>query len=418
MFVKVFKDDILEGLQKAANIIPAKTGAAFLRTIWLKAEGEGVSIMATDSNLEFHGSYAAEVVEEGLAGVQGRSFYDLVRKLPQGQIALKLDTEKRNLLIEQGSRKYKLPTNEVSWFQNFSAFPDEGEPVVWSGDFLTELIDRIRFCISDEDTMEAISCLSMKPASGSGGPGATNTGATEEAGEAKAIEACGLNGHQFAMLRFLNDDIAAILPEDGVLIQKKYVDELKKWLSFSEVELAMGGKRLFFRAQSGGAGAAGGPGATAMQARETFSLPLSYYQYPDYKNFLAKLGADEVSTLEVDRVELTESLERLLIFNTDNNRCTYFDMDGTELTLSSQGHDVGTANEVLEAGYAGALKRIAFPTRNLIEITGHFGSERLKLTLTGAEGPCGITGADDPDYLVIIMPMKIVEETYYSEEEA
>jgi DNA polymerase-3 subunit beta len=36
--------------------------------------------------------------------------------------------------------------------------------------------------------------------------------------------------------------------------------------------------------------------------------------------------------------------------------------------------------------------------------------------MTGTEGPCGIRGDDDPDYLVIIMPMKIVEETFYNEE--
>jgi DNA polymerase-3 subunit beta len=41
----------------------------------------------------------------------------------------------------------------------------------------------------------------------------------------------------------------------------------------------------------------------------------------------------------------------------------------------------------------------------------------MRFTLTGTEGPCGLTGENDPDYLVIVMPMKIVEETYYSEEE-
>ena len=38
------------------------------------------------------------------------------------------------------------------------------------------------------------------------------------------------------------------------------------------------------------------------------------------------------------------------------------------------------------------------------------------LILTGGEGPCGVRGEDDPEYTVIVMPMKIVEETYYSEE--
>ncbi|MGE4299600.1 MAG: DNA polymerase III subunit beta [Desulfovibrionaceae bacterium] len=390
MFLKVFKDDIIEGLQKSANIIPAKTGAAYLRTIWLKADAASLHILATDSNLEFCGAYAANIVEEGLAGVQGRSFYDLLRKLPAGEITFKLDAERKNLLIEQGTRKYKLPTNDAAWFQDFSGFP-ENESVFWSGDFLQECIDKVRYCISDEDTMEAIACMSMKAVAA---PAAGNE-------EAKHIEACGLNGHQFAMLGFVNEDLSALLPEGGILVQKKYIEELKRWLTTDEIELNISNKRLFFRTGD---------------KKETFSLPLSSYQYPDYHNFLSKLKGD-VSTLEVDRQELLDSLDRLLIFNTDSNRCTYFNLNGSELELTTQGQEVGTANEFLEAVYNGSLRKIAFPTRNLIEIMNHFQSEKLLFTLTGSEGPCGISGSDDPEYTVIIMPMKIVEETYYSEED-
>ena len=39
------------------------------------------------------------------------------------------------------------------------------------------------------------------------------------------------------------------------------------------------------------------------------------------------------------------------------------------------------------------------------------------MVFTGGEGPCGITGPDDPDYQVIIMPMKILEDTQFSEEQ-
>ena len=64
------------------------------------------------------------------------------------------------------------------------------------------------------------------------------------------------------------------------------------------------------------------------------------------------------------------------------------------------------------------ITKIAFPTRNLIEIMSHFASKQISFVLTGSEGPCGVKGDEDPDYLVIIMPMKIVEETYYTEEDA
>ncbi|WP_022661968.1 DNA polymerase III subunit beta [Paucidesulfovibrio longus] len=386
MFLRVQRDEIIEGLQKSANIIPAKTGAAFLRTIWLKCEDGRLNIMSTDSNLEFCGSYPAQIQEEGLAGIQGRAFYELVRKLPSGELIIKTDADKQNVLVEQGARKYKLPVNDEEWFQKFSSFPDEGT-VFWSGDFLHEIIDKIAYCISDEDSMEAIACIYF---------------ARAKNGD-KAIEVCGLNGHQFAMIKFVNDDIFEMLPEEGVLIQKKYLAELKKWLTADEIELNISDKRLFFR--------------TGDQ-QETFSLPLSYYQYPNYNNFLSKLGEEGVSRLSFNRAEMINSLDRISIFNTDSNRCTHFMLQPGELVLYSQGQETGTATESMESQFSGDLERIAFPTKNLIEILNHFSSQTVEMVLTGGEAPCGITGTDDADYQVIVMPMMIQEETYYTEEDA
>ncbi|MFH1913333.1 MAG: DNA polymerase III subunit beta [Pseudomonadota bacterium] len=387
MLLKVNRDEIIEGLQKSASIIPAKTGAAFLRTIWLQCENGNLNIMSTDSNLEFMGSYPAAIEQDGLAGVQGRAFYDLVKQLrnDQGELALSTDGAGQNVLVEQRARKYKFPVNDPEWFQKFSSFPENGT-VFWSGDFLHEVIDKIAFCISDEDSMEAIACIYFVP---------------REVMGVKKVEVCGLNGHQFAMFNFVNDDIHAMLPDEGVLIQKKYLGELKKWLTADEIELAISQKRLFFR--------------TGDQ-RETFTLPLSYYQYPNYHNFLAKLGDDNVSTLEVNRLELVDALSRVALFNTDSNRCAYFTFGEGEVIISAQGQETGTARESMEATFSGDMKRVAFPTRNLIEILNHFNSATVKFTLTGTEAPCGLTGADDRDYNVIVMPMMIQEETYYTEE--
>ena len=218
MKLSVNKEQIIEGLQKAAAIIPAKAGAAYLRSIWLKAEQGSLSIMATDANIEFTGRYPAEVKQPGLIGVQGRAFVDLVRQLPAGVLQLTLDEGTGNLLLEQGRRTYKLPVSGAEWFQNFSEFPAE-TPVTWSGDFLQDVLDRVVFCISDDDATDAITCLYMKPC-GNG-----------------RIDVCGLNGHQFALVSFTHDDLAARLPEEGVLIQKKYLQDMKKWLGVDEIEL-------------------------------------------------------------------------------------------------------------------------------------------------------------------------------------
>lgn len=383
MKLTVNKEQIIEGLLKAAAIIPAKAGAQYLRSIWLKAEDGSLSVMSTDANIEFTGRYPAEVAAPGLIGVQGRAFVDLVRQLPTGVLHLTLDEASGNLLLEQGRRTYKLPVSGAEWFQNFSAFPAENA-VTWSGDFLQDILDKVGFCISDDDAMDAIACLCMKPR-GNG-----------------RIDVCGLNGHQFALVSFTHDELAERLPESGMLIQKKYLADIKKWLGVDEIELNITDKRLYLRSLDGA---------------ETLSLPRAAHEYPDYNIFMSKLASEDMHPMTLARKEAIEALGRILIFNTESDRCTYMDLSAGEALLSAQGQDVGSANESLEVAYNGDIKRIAFPTRNLLDVLGHFVSAKIDMMLTGSEGPCGIRGGDDADYTVIIMPMKVSETTYYSEED-
>ena len=381
MFLTIFKEDVIEGLQKAASIIPQKSGAVYLRSIWLRAEGDRLEILSTDSNIEFRGSYVADVKEGGLIGVQGRAFVELLRRLPAGQITLEQDKEAPVLHVVQGRRKYRLSTNDVTWFQNFSEFPEQGA-IMWSGDYLQELIERISFCLGDE-TMDAISCLIMKPVG-------------------EHIEAAGMNGHQFAMMRFTHDDLQALLPPEGILVQKKYLSEIKKWLGADEIDLNIGEKRLFLR--------------TGNKA-ESMSIPLSSYQYPEYSVFLNRLKAEGLSSLELGREEAQEALNRIAIFHTEENRCSYFTFAPLEVVISTSDQHVGSASESLDVIYQGEIEKIAFKTSNLLSILERFTSARLKLVFTGSEGPCGITGSEDSEYQVIIMPMKINEDTQFSEEQ-
>lgn len=382
MKVKVTKEHVVSGFQKAAHIIPTKTGAAFLRTIWISAADNQLTIMSTDSNLEFSGTYPATVNQEGLVGVQGRKFFDLFRKLPPGEINLNFENKHQSLLLEQGKRKFRLPTNDSSWFQNFAPFPEENA-VLWSGDYLQELIERIAYCISDEDEMEALNCMNITPQT--------------EAGD---IIACGLNNHQFALQKFNNPDISALLDPEGILVAKRYLLELKKWLTNEEIYFSIDNRRLFF---------------SNKHKNEVFSLPLSNYEFPEYKDFFDKFE-EETTIMEIGKEELIDALDRISIFNTENQRCCYFVFDEQELVIYSQGQETGEATETLPIKLQGQMSQVAFHTRNLIDILNHFYSSSLSFCLTTEDGPCKITGSDDSEYMVLLMPILISEETYYTEE--
>ncbi len=382
MQLKLNKNNVVDGLQKAAAIIPSKTGAAFLRTIWLQTHENSLKIMSTDSKLEFSGTYSAQVQDPGLIGVQGRHFFDLFRKLPAGEISLRTDNETENLILEQGKRKYRIPTYDPTWFQNFREFPEQNA-VMWSGDYLRELIDNIIFCISD-DTSEQMHNMKLTP--------------IPDTGE---VEVCGLNGHQFAMQKFTNQEIFELLGENGILIAKSYLQELKKWLDMEEIFFTRDEKRIFF---------------TNKYKNEVFSLPINYDYFPEYEMFFAYFN-DENSLMTINKEELLSALDRISIFNTETQRCSYFVFDNSELIIYSQGQETGEATESIAVSYQGDIEKILFPTKNLIEVLNHFHSQDVRFELTMTNGPCRITGENDKNYMVIIMPVEIQEETYYTDEE-
>lgn len=382
MDIKIKKEDMLIGVQKAASIIPSKTGAAFLRTIWLETDQDKLKIMSTDSKLEFSGLYPAQITQAGLVGIQGRNLYELLRKLPPGLIRMKLDQESESVLIEQNKGKYKLPTFDSSWFQNFHEFSLEGA-VPWSGAELKAVIDRVAFCIS-EDNSENMHYMQICPMSSYPG----------------WIEVCGMNFHQFALAHFEHVQLSELLTENGVLIAKPYIQELRKWLKNEKIYFNMDSNRVF---------------VTTGEQDEYFSLPQSIDTFPDYKNFLTYFE-DENIFMQINKNELTDSLDRLRIFNTETQQSSYFIFSDNELIIYTEGHDTGEATESIEISYNGNMEKIVFPTRDILEILSHFNSEILNFEYTYSLGPCKIYGENDPGYFVVTMPVDITEEVYYEEE--
>ncbi len=376
------KEDIIEGLNKAIGIIPLKSGSAYLRSMWIEVKENCIQIMATDSTTEFTGKYTAVIEEEGNIGVNARAFVDLIRKLPNGDIKLNYDSEAKILNIEQGRRHYKLATADSTWFKSLDDFPEENA-VLWSGDYFQEVIEKTYFCISDDESSDQLACFYMAKVD--------NT-----------INCCGLNGHQLAVAVFENEDLMNLLPNEGLLLQKKYTNELKKWLPTEEIYINFTDKKLFIKNKDGS---------------EILSFVRSFYTYPNHQNFLQTLKASSISVLSVNRKEMIDALERVYIFNYENEKCTFFDLSDNELVLSAQGQRVGEAKEQLEIKYEGTIKRIAFPTKDLIEILDHFISEEITFIFTGIETPCGVRGEQDNDYTVIIMPMREASVNIYDEDD-
>ena len=385
MKITLNTEHCVQGIQKANNITPSKSGTSYLRTMWLKASKANgtIAFMTTDGSTEYIGTYPAEVVEEGLVGVQSRSISELIRSLPAGLIHIETDDKNGTVVITQGRRTYKLPASSSTWFQEFSRYP-EGESLVWNGESFGDIIEKIFFCISDDED-SSFGCLCIKP-NGSGG-----------------IDFCGLDGNKFAITVLKNDELLAKLPEEGIKIQKKYIADIKKLLSTDEIEIMIGEKRFYIRDKND---------------RDMFSVPLTQLKFIDYSIFISKANQADASVIRAKKADLVNALSRNMIFNTKEQICVYLTIAADSITLNSSDKTTGSATETIPAQCDTGVPEVAFVTRTLIDMLSHLPGDDIVVKLSSQEGPCCFAAADDRDYYIIAMPMQVVSKTYYQEEDA
>lgn len=380
MNITVSKEHIIGILQKAGNVTPTRAALAALRAIWLKAEGQTLTCMATDANVDYSGTCAAMVITPGIMGVDSKNFVELVSKMPAGEIRLRKEEDSGNLLVEQGRRKYKLPFVDAKWFVPPRAFPEHA--AFLAGDVMHEIIDRVRFCVSSDASTDVLNCLMLRRAG-------------------QAVEAMGLNGYNMAVYRVENADMCAMIPDTGMLIAEKYLQYIKKTLPTDEVEMGTCGKFLHFRRAGGD---------------ESFSMPLAMHTFPEVDRVLQGAAAPDVPALHVRREELQEALQRTAIFNTKDDKAVKLWLEAEHITLAPNASEEGEASEVMDAVYEGSAFSLAFPALRLCEMLGHFASKDVHMRMQAPEKPCCITGDDDAGYMTVIMPMKVQEEVYYEED--
>lgn len=382
MKIKLNRNEILSSLQTATNLTSLKSGATYLKIIWFKIHDNLLEIYATDTKIEYQSKIKVDYKgNEILFGCSGRHIYELIKKLPFSQIVIEIDPKKNFITLQQEKRNYKLPTFDKSWFQEFKAIENDNY-AIFSGQLLKKCIDKIHFCIAD-DSIENMNYL--------------NISKTKKNNQ-ELIDICGLNNHQFALITIKNNELYKIIENERLLIAKGYLTELKKWLPDEEIKIYNNNNKLSITSEN-----------------DIFSIPLSITQFPDYTKFINLF--ENKNTMKINRLELIDALERISLFTEDMEKCCYFVIEEDELFIYSQGQESGEGNESLPIEFQGDLNKICFPTKKLIEILIHFDTDDILFNFTSADGPCKITDVPEDDYLVVLMPIKIEEEVYYTDEE-
>ena len=152
MKISVERDILLKSLNHIQSVVERRNTIPILSNVKIIANNEGISLTATDLDLEIIESLdKANTIEDGEITTSAHTLYDIVRKLPEGS-SLDIATKDNDKLeLSCGQSNFELSTLPVEDFPEMSSGEMPCNFIIDSEEF-ANMIDKSKFAISSEET--------------------------------------------------------------------------------------------------------------------------------------------------------------------------------------------------------------------------------------------------------------------------
>jgi DNA polymerase III subunit beta len=370
MEFSVKKFDLLEELELTQGVVERKTTIPILSNLLCEAEGNQLTITATDLELSIRTSCEAKVKKEGAGTIPAKKLLDLVRLLPDEEIRFKL-LENYWVHITCDRKNYKLVGMSKD---NFPALPDFPHALVKvPAKLLAGVIAKTTFAISQEESRYTLNgaLLVLKPAS---------------------LTMVATDGHRLAMVE-TDHKFEGLSTETRVLVPKKAMSEVQRLAAGSSdedlVDFAQDESHLFFQF-----------GGRLLTCRKLTG------QFPNYE---AVLPRDVNKTVVLERGELQDALRRVSQLADQRSHAVKFTLAKEGLEISASSPEYGEAKEAIEKEFKGEPISIGFNAQYLLDFLGAAADGPISFELKDEQsaGQLRPLGDESSRYRYVVMPMRI-----------
>jgi len=217
---------LLKSLSHVQSVVERRNTIPILSNVLMEARDDGsLRLMATDLDLQVDESVPANVSQAGATTVSAHTFFDIVRKLPEGS-QVELTAAEGKMQVVAGRARF-----------NLSTLPRDDFPVIAEGDLptrfelpaatLRQVIEKTRFAISSEETRYYLMGIFFHVVD-------------------DQMRAAATDGHRLARVTIPKPDGADGMPD--VIIPRKAVAELYRLLEEVEgtVEISLSPTKVRF----------------------------------------------------------------------------------------------------------------------------------------------------------------------------
>jgi len=363
---------LLKGLGHVQSVVEKRGTIAVLSNVKIDAGKDGVALTATDMDIAMVEKITATVSKPGSTTVPAHTFYDIVRKLPEGsQIEMSTSGDGSKVTIKSGQSRFSLACLPVDEF-----------PVMAEGDLPHQftlksaecraLIEKPSFAISTEETRYYLNGIYLHVAG---------------SGKDKKLRAVATDGHRLARIEVALPAGADGMP--GVIVPRKAIYELKKLIeeSASDVNISLSDSKIRFAS-----------GDAVLVSK------LIDGNFPDYDRVIPS-GNDKI--MEVDCKAFTQGVDRVSVISSEKSRAVKFHLENGKLTLSASSPEHGTASEEIDVTYSATAMEVGFNSRYLLDMMTQIEGEQAQFLMGDSASPAIVRDTAEVGALYVIMPMRV-----------
>ena len=363
---------LLKSLAHVQSVVERRNTIPILSNVKLEGRAGSLSLNATDMDLDFIESVPADISRPGATTAPAHTFYEIVRKLPDGsQVEIEYSGDDGQLTLRSGRSKFSLACLPVEDFPALSG-GELPHSFVLSATELKTLIDRTRFAISTEETRYYLNGIYLH---GAGGP------------HGDVLRAAATDGHRLARVEITMPEGAAGLP--GVIVPRKTVNEIRKLIDEIESEITVSLSETKIKFAFGDA---------------VLTSKLIDGTFPDYERVIP---ADNDKILTVDVKVLANAVDRVSAISTEKSRAIKLAVEKGTVTLSASSPENGSAVEEIEADYSATPLEIGFNSRYLLDILGQVEGGSARFAMADAASPTVVKDIATGCAVYVLMPMRV-----------
>ena len=375
MKLKFDKNELLAGINAVQGVTAGRNSLPILSNLLIKAEGESITLSATDLEVSIESVVEGDVIEAGAMTVGAKKLGDIVRALPDEEISLS-DAGNDRLELTCGVGVYKmvgLPADEFPASKGL----DENH-FIMDSDFLVDVIDKTVFSASTEDARYMLNGLYFDLRS-----------------DMTAI--VGTDGRRLAVV---SSDEMTIDTEDpiGVIVPLKAVKEVSKvfFNSKNDVKISLS------------KGVEDDEGYSQIVFSNDIITLASRLVEGEYPKYDAIIPTDHPMNLTFDRDVLLGALRRVSVMSNPRTFSIRLDVEATIAKVSSKTPELGEAVESFDVAEGMGNIAIAFDSRFMLEAVANINDDKVIMVLKDSLSAVVIKPANTDDkHICLIMPMRI-----------